>query len=345
MMNMRLPLSPIEPPQPSRSQTSLVHGASLAFQRTLDQIEMVAPRNTTVLLLGETGSGKEVAAREVHRASGRPEPMISVNCAGVPAQLLEAEFFGHERGAFTDAGQARPGLFEKANGGTLFLDEIGEMPLALQPKLLRALQEGEITRLGGAAPRRIDVRVIAATNRDLWEQVQAREFREDLYYRINVFPIRLPALRERPEDIAALLRHFIAMFCKRDGLRAKVLDEDALRSLRTRHWPGNVRELRNAVELAVIRSGHEPLVRLEHFPTCRKAPQRAAEMVAGPPPDGVSGRGLSEMVAHYERDLIRRTLDRTQGNKSQAAAELQIKRTTLVEKIKRFERDGLLAAS
>ncbi len=344
MTNMRLPLSPVESRTQSRRQSDLVQGTSKAFRRALDQIDMVAPRNTTVLLLGETGSGKEVAAREVHRASGRPGPMVSVNCAGVPAQLLEAEFFGHERGAFTDAGQARPGLFERASGGTLFLDEIGEMPLALQPKLLRALQDGEITRLGGSAPRRVDVRVIAATNRDLWEQVQAREFREDLYYRINVFPIRLPALRERPEDIAALLRHFVAHFCERDGLRAKVIDEDALSALRMRPWPGNVRELRNAVELAVIRSGDAPLVRIEHFPVCRKGPQTAPTMVAGPPPDRISGRGLSQMVAHFERDLIRHTLARTQGNKSQAAAELQIKRTTLVEKIKRFERDGLLAA-
>jgi len=344
MINMRLPFRPAASLPAPGGGGGLVRGRSPAFERALDQIEMVAARNTTVLLLGETGSGKEVAAREVHRMSGRPGPLVSVNCAGVPAQLLEAEFFGHERGAFTDAGQARPGLFEKASGGTLFLDEIGEMPLALQPKLLRALQDGEITRLGGAAPRRIDTRVIAATNRDLWDQVQAREFREDLYYRINVFPIRLPALRERPEDIAALLRHFVALFCERDGLRAKVIDSAALDSLRARPWPGNVRELRNAVELAVIRSGNEPVVRLEHFPACRKGPQSAPAMVAGPPPDRISGRGLSEMVAHYERDLIRHTLVRTQGNKSQAAAELQIKRTTLVEKIKRFERDGLLAA-
>jgi transcriptional regulator with GAF, ATPase, and Fis domain len=335
-----------------------VQGRSGVFRRVLKQIELVAPRDTTVLLTGETGSGKEIAAQEVHRRSGRRGPLVSVNCAGVPHHLLESEFFGYERGAFTDAGQSRPGLFEKADGGTLFLDEIGEMPQALQPKLLRVLQDGFVTRLGGAAPRQVNVRLIAATNRDLWEQVERREFREDLFYRISVFAIRLPALSERAEDIPEFLQHFVEMFCERDGLDSKAVAPDAVEALQARYWPGNVRELRNAVELAVIRSEDRFRIGLEDFPPPRKAPGMARSMAAaagtspagmtppGPEASPVTGAalGLSEMVAHFERDLIERTLSDTNGNKSQAAAALQVNRTTLVEKIKRLERDGLLAA-
>ncbi len=311
----------------------------------MEQIALVAARNTTVLLTGETGSGKEVAAREIHKASRRRGALVAVNCAGVPAHLLEAEFFGHDRGAFTDASQSRPGLFEKAHEGTLFLDEIGEMPLELQPKLLRVLQDGEVTRLGGAQPRKVDVRLIAATHRDLGEQVRTQAFREDLFYRINVFPIRMPALHERPEDIPTLARHFVALLCRRDGLPEKRIDPGALQALCLRPWPGNVRELRNAVERAVIRSRDEPLLTIADFPAPRKGPERAPSMAAPtgqPPADSIAG--LAEMVASYERELIERALAGANGNKAQAAEALRIKRTTLVEKIKRYEREAPAAA-
>lgn len=330
------------------AQDRIVGDRSPRFRQVLDQIDMVASRRTTVLVTGETGSGKEVAARELHRRSGRLGEMIAVNCAGVPEHLLESEFFGHEKGAFTDAGKARAGLFERADGGTLFLDEIGEMPMSLQPKLLRVLQDGCVTRLGGAAPRRIDVRLVVATNRDLWEQVSLGRFREDLYYRVNVFPIQMPALRERTEDIPELLEHFVALFCHRDCSALKRIDPVAVKALRERQWPGNVRELRNAVEQAVIQAQDEPVMRLHHFPTPRKAPGRAATSMATPnqcqpPSHGQSpmtagATGLSGLVAHFERELIERTLEETNGNKSMAAAALKIKRTTLVEKIKRFDR-------
>ena len=307
---------------------------------------MVARRDTTVLLTGETGAGKEVVARALHCGSGRKGPLVTVNCAGVPAHLLESEFFGSEKGAYTDAGRARAGLFEKADGGTLLLDEIGEMPVELQPKLLRALQEGEVTRLGGGAPRKVNVRVLAATNRDLWQQVQAREFREDLFYRVSVFPIRLPGLRERQDDIPDLVQHFVAMFCERDLVPNKGVEARAMESLRTRPWPGNVRELRNAVELAVIHSQERRLLVLEDFPIPRKQPASAPCIETREQESHTaSAVGLSEMVAHFERDLIERALEQAHGNKSLAAERLHVKRTTLVEKIKRYEREGLLATA
>ena len=237
-------------------------GASAALKKVLAAVEAVASADTTVVLLGETGTGKELLARALHERSRRAnKPFLPLNCAAMPPTLLEAELFGHERGAFTDALVAKAGKFELADGGTLFLDEIGDLPRAAQPKLLRALQEGEIQRIGGCGTKKVDVRVIAATNKDLQALVDEGLFRADLYYRLAVFPITVPPLRERPEDIPALARHFVQHFASRFGRRAPDIDAEALRNLMEYQWPGNVRELQNVIERAVILAAGTPVTR------------------------------------------------------------------------------------
>jgi transcriptional regulator with GAF, ATPase, and Fis domain len=315
----------------------MVRGQSAAFQHMLEEIELVADRDTTVLILGETGSGKERVAQAIHAASRRSAgEMVAVNCGGIPATLLEDEFFGHVKGAFTDAGQARAGRFEQADGGTLFLDEIGELPLELQPKLLRAVQEKTVCRIGAVTPVRTDARIIAATNVDLWSRVSEGRFREDLYYRLNVFPIRVPALRERREDIPGLLEHFIERFCERDGVPRKALNSDTAYELARWPWPGNIRELENAVEMAVIRSRDRSLLVIEDFPLPRKAPASA-------PASMPAEADFQSLVSHFERTLIERAMGRAEGNKTQAAEALGMKRTTLMEKLKKL--DQALAAA
>jgi len=306
----------------------MIIGSSAAMLRVFEQVGLVAPKNTTVLITGETGTGKEQISRAIHALSGRRKmPMISVNCGGIPATLLEDEFFGHVKGAFTDAHQARVGRFEQAHRGTIFLDEIGDLPLELQPKLLRVVQEREIYRVGGSESIQLDVRVIAATNVDLWTRVDEGRFREDLFYRINVFPIHLPPLRERCQDIPLFVAHFLDRFCRRDKLAPKVLCSSAEAELMARPWPGNIRELENAVEIAVIRSQDRLKLEIADFP-----PPRNLFRSSGPAgtPD------YKSTVARFEHDLILRVLDRTQGNKSQAAMLLGLKRTTLIEKLKKM---------
>jgi PAS domain S-box-containing protein len=230
-------------------------GRSEALSKVLDDVKEVAATDATVLILGETGTGKELVARAIHRASRRRDrPLIKVNCAAIPAALIESEFFGHEQGAFTGATRKRDGRFALADGGTIFLDEVGELPLELQSKLLRVLQEGEFEPVGSSQTRRVDARVVAATNRDLEKVVAEGKFREDLYYRLNVFPIRVPALRERPDDIPLLASGFTQRFAQRMGRRLEPLSDDCLRRLRAYAWPGNVRELQNIIERAVITS-------------------------------------------------------------------------------------------
>jgi len=316
----------------SVAEPELMIGRSAAIKPILEQVRLVAPKNTTVLITGETGTGKERISRAIHLLSDRRNrPLISVNCGGIPATLLEDEFFGHVKGAFTDAHQARMGRFEQAHRGSIFLDEIGDLPLELQPKLLRVLQEREIHRVGGLDSIQLDVRVIAATNVDLWNRVNEGRFREDLFYRINVFPIHLPPLRERREDIPQFVAHFLEKFCRRDKLSPKRLGPSAESELMSRPWPGNIRELENAVEIAVIRSQDRVEVDITDFP----AP-RPPLGYSGPAAAAAAGADFKGMVTQFERDLILRVLERTHGNKSQAAEILRIKRTTLVEKMKKF---------
>ena len=299
-------------------------GNSAALRHVLEQVEIVAPTNATVLLLGETGTGKELAARAIHDASGRRHrPFIKVNCAAIPSGLLESELFGHERGAFTGAIAQRIGRFELGDGGTVLLDEVGEIPLELQPKLLRVLQEHEFERLGGTRTINVDVRVIAATNRDLAGMVGARAFRDDLYYRLNVFPIAIPPLRERPEDIDTLVDHFVGQFAPRMNRHIDVIASETREALRNHRWSGNVRELENVIQRAVILSSGGRLL----LPPLRgESLQRAAH-------------DEPETLKGVERAFVSRVLEETNGvigGPRGAAVRLGLKRTTLQSMIKRL---------
>jgi len=305
-------------------------GRSEAIQKVFEQVRLVAPRNTSVLITGETGTGKERISQAIHRLSHRRRrAMVSVNCGGIPATLLEDEFFGHVKGAFTDAHQPRVGRFEQAHHGTIFLDEIADLPLELQPKLLRVLQEREIHRVGGVEAIRLEVRVIAATNVDLWNRVAEGRFREDLFYRINVFPIHLPPLRERPEDIPLFAAHFLEKFTRRDRLEPKRFVASADVELMSRPWPGNIRELENAVEIAVIRSQDRSELEIGDFPPPRGRYGGAEPAITG-------ARPFRDLVGQFERDLILRALEAAGGNKTQAGLALGLKRTTLIEKLKKL---------
>ena len=262
-------------------------GESPALKEVLRQMEVVAPTDATVLLQGETGTGKERLARAVHQLSARQDhPFVTVNCAAMPSGLLESELFGHERGAFTGALAQKLGRFELAHQGTLFLDEIGDLPFDLQPKLLRVLQEQEFERLGSTRTRRVDVRLVAATNRELTQMVEAQQFRGDLYYRLNVFPITVPPLRQRPEDIPLLVRHFVRHYARPLHKRIDTIPAEAMEALTHYHWPGNVRELQNVIERAVILSpGPSPA-----SGTGRAAAEPAGPRIARQSPDPRRGR-------------------------------------------------------
>jgi len=306
-------------------------GRSATLRAVLDHIKIVAPTNSTVLVLGETGTGKELIARAIHNRSSRSHrPFVRVNCAAIPSGLLESELFGHERGAFTGAIARKIGRFELANGGTLFLDEIGDIPPELQPKLLRVLQEQEFERLGSTQTTRVDVRVVAATSRDLPQMVANREFRSDLYYRLNVFPVRLPALRERPEDIALLVRHFVDLCARRMKKKVDRVPNEAMEILLAHTWPGNVRELQNFIERAVILSPGKVL----------RAPLAELKQSA----DGLDASGQSVApkamtLKDAEREHIVQALAETNwviGGPKGAAARLGLQRTTLISKMQRI---------
>jgi DNA-binding NtrC family response regulator len=285
-------------------------GDSPALQRVREQIERVAPTDSTVLVQGETGTGKELVARAIHDASARRErPLVKVNCAALPRELVESELFGHEKGAFTGAVQQRRGRFELADGGTLFLDEVGELPLELQPKLLRVLQEREFERIGGARSLKVDVRVVAATNRDLRAEVDASRFRADLYFRLNVFPIVIPPLRERREDVPCLLQHFVDAMARRLGRTVDGLSPAFVERARAHDWPGNVRELENVVERALImsRGGVLDAADLLAPPALPAAPPEAA----APTGEGRAGASGGDTLEEIERAHIRRVLDGT----------------------------------
>ena len=324
-------------------------GRSRAMRDLFQLLETVAATSSTILISGETGTGKEVVARAIHHNSPRrAQRFVALNCSAIPETLLEAELFGHVRGAFTGAVGTRQGRLEQANRGTLFLDEVGTMSPGLQMKLLRVLQEREFERIGDSHSVKVDVRVIAATNSDLAKMVQQSEFREDLYYRLNVIPIQLPPLRNRKEDIPLLVQHFLQRFAaqRQGGLESRTpspesrptmsVSQQAMRRLMAYHWPGNVRQLENAIERAVALSGGRTQIEVTDLPT---EVQSASEMPVSQevtlPGDGFD---LDAYVGNIERELIYRALEKSAGNKGRAAKLLSLKRTTLVEKLKRLER-------
>jgi formate hydrogenlyase transcriptional activator len=298
-------------------------GGSPAFRRVLDEISMIEAIDSAVLLLGETGTGKELIARAIHDAGPRrPQPFVAVNCAAIPTGLLESELFGHERGAFTGAIAQAIGRFQRADRGTLFLDEIGDLPIELQPKLLRALQERQIERLGGGGRSLpVDVRIIAATNQDLEQMVRQRAFRADLYYRLNVFPIHVPPLRERRDDIPALATHFVRMFAQRHRKVIQDIPPRVIDALTHYDWPGNVRELQNVIERAVVAT--------------RNGVLEVSRVNAQTEPRSSSTRTLAQV----EREHILSTLHETNwviGGWNGAAAKLGLSRTTLIARMQRL---------
>ncbi|MBI2460612.1 MAG: sigma-54-dependent Fis family transcriptional regulator [Candidatus Rokubacteria bacterium] len=310
----------------------LVAGAP-AMQEVTRQLELVAPTDATVLIVGETGTGKELVARTIHELSPRQRgPFVALNCAAIPETLLESEIFGHEKGAFTGAMERRQGCFELADGGTLFLDEVAEMQPATQVKFLRVLQEGRFRRVGGKVELQVDVRILAATNKDPAKAVQEGAIREDLYYRLNVFTIALPPLRERLDDLPELVHAFLETFNERYGRAVKGMDEAALAVLRRHPWPGNVRELENVVERAVILCPGD-LIGVAYLPTPLAPPQPAAE-----------GTGVvlsvGTTVEEAERQLILRTLAHTGNNKARAAEILGISLKTLHNKLNKYKAWG-----
>lgn len=321
-------------------QFGQIVGSSPALESVIAEVERVAPTDSTVLVLGETGTGKELIAHAIHNRSPRcGRPFVKLNCAAIPFELLESELFGHEKGAFTGAVAQKIGRFEMADTGTLFLDEIGDLPLALQPKLLRVLQEQEFERLGSGRTHHIDVRLVAATHRDLAQMVARNEFRSDLYYRLNVFPVAIPPLRERREDIRELVLHFVKVFARRICKQIEEVPETTMSAFIAYAWPGNVRELQNLIERAVIRSDDGVLP--NPLPT-----SQACRIHTDPP---------QSTLREYEAVLILETVKAAGGmigGPDGAAARLGLKRTTLVSKMKRlgiyqprYQRVGRVEAS
>lgn len=310
-------------------------GASEQIQKVFKLIDKIADVDSTIIIYGESGTGKELIARAVHTRSYRSkQPLIPVNCGAIPEELLESELFGHEKGSFTSAYKMRVGRFEMANGGTIFLDEIGDMSPNLQVKILRVLQEHEFDRVGGVQPIKADIRVIAATHRDLEKAVAEGKFREDLYYRLNVIPIHIPPLRERKSDIPRLVSHFIEKFNKEKDKAITGIAENALDCFMKNDWPGNVRELQNIMERLVILKG-SGLIEVDDLPD--KLLHTAKTVETGPvcfPSDGTT---FNTMVTNFEKQLILDALHKSNGVKNKAAKMLNMNRTTLVEKMKKLE--------
>jgi two-component system, NtrC family, nitrogen regulation response regulator NtrX len=321
--------------QALRSEVETRHrivGKSRAIAEVLDRIERVAPTDARVLITGENGTGKELVARALHRASKRSnEAFVEVNCAAIPSELIESELFGHMKGSFTGAVQDRAGTFEQADGGTLFLDEIGDMALAAQAKVLRALEEGKVTRVGGDRLREVDVRVIAATNKDLEAEIEAGRFREDLFYRLNVVPVRVPPLRERREDIPLLVRHFAEQMAVRESVPLRPFADEAVERLAALDWPGNVRELRNTVERLLILS-----------PGARVEASDVASLTGGAEPGpgielaGLDGTTFAEFRDQAERAFLERRLQDHDWNVSETARALDMPRSNLYKKLEKF---------
>ncbi|MDQ6666041.1 MAG: sigma-54 dependent transcriptional regulator [Acidobacteriota bacterium] len=327
------------PPASADPWKQFLVGESRAIQQVSQIVRLIGKRRCTVLIHGETGTGKEVMARAIHSAGPRAAvPLVAINCSALPENLLEAELFGHVRGAFTGAQQHRTGRFEQAHNGTLFLDEIGDLPMELQAKLLRVLQEREFQRLGSSETIKVDVRVIAASNVDLAARVRSGTFREDLYYRLNVVPIEMPALRTRLSDVPILTQHFIRKICRAESLPAKKISREAIDRLCAYAWPGNVRQLENAIEMAIVLSGERAMLYPGDFPLPGPALGKHSEPARNSTiavPD--YGLDFAETVNHFERSILSQALRKTGGNKKMAADMLHLKRTTLAAKVKVLE--------
>ncbi len=329
-----------------RAPADPIVAISPVMRRLLDQVTMIAPFNTTVLITGETGTGKGMIARSIHQQSARrTRPFVALNCAAVPEQLLEDELFGHVKGAFTGAQNAREGRFEQADGGTLFLDEVGDMSLGLQSKLLRVLQEREFEKLGSSRTIKVDVRIIAATSANLERRIEDGSFRPDLYYRLNVVHLCLPPLRERCEDIRSLAEELLTRFCASAGLPHKSIDGEVWQALDSYLWPGNVRQLQNAMERAAALSGASLTIKRGDLPEevrgdaalgASAATSSAAPANAPGEPLPEEGVNFDAVVSQVERDLLLQSLSKARGNKLRAAKLLNMKRTTFVEKLKRL---------
>ena len=314
-------------------------GQSAAMKRVFDVIAKVADTKTTVLITGESGTGKELAARSIHmNSSRRDKPFVPINCGAVPANLLESEFFGHVKGAFSGADRHKKGLFAEADGGTLFLDEVSELPLDLQVKILRAIQEEEIRRLGEAVTTKVDLRIVAASNKDLIEEVKAGRFREDLYYRLNVIDLHLPPLRERRDDIPLLASHFLAQASEKHNLGEKRLAPQAVRSLAAQEWYGNVRALKNVIEQAVVMSDASTIT-ADDLPF--GAPSSNENLISIAIPENRSDlkNVIKEITEQAERVVIKRTLDQMEQNRTKAALALGISRRALISKIQMYNID------
>jgi two-component system response regulator AtoC len=342
LMNVRMALETTRLKRELRALRSLhrseglsaIVGKSPAMRAILDLVgKLAASRANTVLLLGESGTGKGLIARALHEASDRADkPFLTITCTAIPEALLESELFGHERGAFTDAKTAKPGLLEVADGGTVFLDEIGDMPIGLQSKLLGVLEDRTFKRVGGVTDHQVDIRVVAATNADLESAVREGRFRTDLFYRLNTFPIRIPPLRERREDIPLLLEWFVDKFNRDFNKKVEGIEDAAMEALLRHPWPGNVRELRNAVERAMI-LGQAPVLKLGDFAfTLDRAPSRPGRALELPP-EGIDVEAL-------ERDLVRQALERAQGNQNKAAQLLGMTRDQIRYRIEKYASEG-----
>jgi len=307
-------------------------GNSFAIRQVLERVEKVSPTEARVLITGENGTGKELVARAIHRLSARADrQFVEVNCAAIPSELIESALFGHMKGSFTGAIADRAGKFEQADGGTLFLDEVGDMSLEAQAKVLRALEEGVVTRVGGSKPIEVDVRVIAATNKDLEQEIEAGDFREDLFYRLNVVPIRVPPLRERRDDIPMLVQHFADIMSKREGVTPRKFDESAVAHLLELPWPGNVRELRNTVERLMILSSGDA-VRAEDVDLLA-AGRGAAPAVGG---DILAAETFSDFKDRAERAYILQRLRENDWNVAETARQIDMPRSNLYKKIERY---------
>ena len=328
------------------SETETVHrrlgksfeivGDSPAIASVLKQVEKVARTNATVLITGENGTGKELVAHAVHRASPRADArFVQINCAAIPEELIESELFGHEKGAFTGASSRREGKFELADGGTLLLDEIGDMSATVQAKVLRVLEEGRFERVGGSKTLEVDVRILAATNKDLRAAVEAGDFREDLFFRLNVVPVEVPPLRDRPEDVPALVEHFLALYCEREDTPAVAVDEDVLELLQRHEWPGNVRELRNTLERMVILADGDRLT-TDDVPFAVSGRVRVPAAAEKELPSFLDAPTFEAFKEASERAFLLRALENNQWNVQQTAKSLSMQRSNLYKKIEKY---------